>query len=197
MTCIYKHRILIVDDDISVFEHATTLLSSEYEVSYSPSGAQAVDYFNEGNHADLILMDIMMPNMDGYVAMEAIRQISACRSIPVIFLTGANEPSYELKALKSGAKDFISKPFDSMVFLARIELCIAAENPVSYELVAEIAKDLSATELLILKYIAKGHSNEDISKELHYSYGYIKQLVSKIFEKLAITSRKELKQFCR
>ncbi len=84
-----------------------------------------------------------------------------------------------------------------MVFLARIEICIYAENPISLELVASVAGDLTTTELLILKYIAKGYSNEDISNELFYSYGYVKQLISKIFEKLAITSRKEIKQFCR
>ncbi len=193
----YKFRILLVDDDISVYESANILLSDQYELIYADSGAKAIEFFTEENHVDLILMDIMMPEMDGYETMISIREHQLCRDIPIMFLTGASTPDFELKALKSGAKDFISKPFNPAVFLARVELCIFSENQLSYEKLYQAATDLTPMELIILKYIAKGHSNEEISNELHYSYGYVKQLVSKIFEKLSITGRKELKEFYR
>ncbi len=194
---IYKHHILIVDDDLTVFESAKIILDNRYNCSYAENGKAAVNFFNQGNNVDLILMDIVMPELDGYETLAQIKKIKACRFIPVIFLTGATEARYELKALKSGAKDFISKPFNPAVFLARIELCIFSENNLLLDKLSEAADDLTTGDLTILKLIAKGYSNEDVSQELHYSYGYTKQLVSKLFEKLGITGRKELKQFYR
>ncbi len=191
----YRHNILLVDDDATVFETAMVLLGDEYNLFYSPCAKHAIDFFSQRNHADLILLDIMMPEMDGYETFNAIKSLGGCKDIPVMFLTGASKSTFELKALKSGAKDFISKPFDPAVFLARIELCLLSDNVISLQKLSEVTNELTQTELLILKYISKGYSNEEISSELHYSYGYIKQLVSKIFEKIGITGRKELKKF--
>ncbi len=193
----YKYRILLVDDDITIYESAKILLSDDYDLFYAECGEKAVSFFSDGNQVDLILMDIMMKDMDGYATMENIRAKKHCRNIPVVFLTGASDAGYELKALKSGAKDFVSKPFNPAVFLARIELCLFSENILSYEKLAAVATDLTTMDLIILKYITKGYSHEDISSALHYSYGYVKQLVSKVFEKLSIAGRKELKNFYR
>ncbi len=193
----YKYHILLVDDDVTVHESAQLMLGAQYELSYADSGNKAVDFLCDGNHPDLILMDVMMPQMDGYTTMQAIKGHKEYRDIPIMFLTGATQPDYELKALKSGAKDFVSKPFNPAVFLARIELCLFSEHPLCYKKLSEAASDLTRLELVILKNIAKGRSNEEIATELHYSYGYVKQLVSKIFEKLAIAGRKELKNFYR
>ncbi len=193
----YRHNILLVDDDVTVFERAQILLSEEYNVHYAPSGRQALEFLSGQIHPDLILLDIVMPEMDGYETLNAIKSMDVCKYIPVMFLTGASEPTFELKALKSGAKDFISKPFDPAVFIARVELCLLSDNVISLQKLSETSQELTQTELLILKYISKGYSNEEISVELHYSYGYIKQLISKIFEKLGITGRKELRQFYR
>ncbi len=192
----YKYNILVVDDDISVLENAEILLKPTYEVFLANSGDDAIKILKK-QRVDLILLDILMPGMDGYATMESIKLIHECNTVPIIFLTGASEPEFELKALKGGAKDFISKPFNPSVFLARIELCLLSENVIVLEKLSQATGDLTATELMILRLISKGYSNEDVSNELHYSYGYVKQLVSKIFEKLSISGRKEMKQFYR
>ncbi len=195
---IYKHNILLIDDDSSVFESAKILLCDEYNLEYASCCEKALEYFDsETASADLILLDIMMPVTDGYATLAKLREKRAARDVPVIFLTGASEASNEIKALKQGARDFISKPFNPAVFLARIELCIASENQICLSKLEQAAPDLTKNELIILKHITKGYSNEEISNELHYSYGYVKQLVSKIFEKMSITGRKELKKFYR
>ncbi len=193
----YKYHILVVDDDITIFESAKILLDNRYCCSYADSGVAAVEFFSNGNHVDLILMDIVMPNMDGYDTLKLIKKHKACRSTPVIFLTGETEASYELKAFKYGAKDFISKPFNPAIFLARVELCIFSENNLLMDRLSEVADDLTPNELMIINLLSKGYSNEEVSQELSYSYGYTKQLVSKIFEKLNVAGRKELKQFYR
>ncbi len=187
-----------MDDDVSVYESAKMLLGDEYELSYVDRGEKAIAFLcDENQYPDLILMDVMMPEMDGYSTMKAIKENRAHKDIPIMFLTGATEADFELKALKAGAKDFVAKPFNPAVFIARVELCLFAENNLSYEKIGAVTSDLSSTEIVVLKYISKGYSNEDISIELHYSYGYIKQIVSRIFDKLSIAGRKELKKFYR
>ncbi len=193
----YKYKILVVDDDRLVLEQAENLLCDKYAVSLTACGEEAVRFLESGQKTDLILLDIMMPEMDGYQTLERIRRIKGCAEIPVIFLTGASGTDYEVRALKLGATDFIAKPFNMAVFLARIELRLVTENALALEKLAAVSKDLSDIELEILRYMSKGHSNEEISQELNYSYGYVKQLVSKIFEKLDIASRKGVRQFYR
>ncbi len=193
----YKYKILVIDDDNAILAQAEELLFEKYAVSIASSCEQAVAFFESGNRADLILLDIMMPNIDGYETLEKIRQIKKCDNIPVIFLTGAKDPDFELKALKLGAKDYITKPFNDAVFLARIELRLVTEYALELEKLAEVSKELTDIELEILRYMSKGYSNEEISNTLHYSYGYVKQLVSKIFEKLDIANRKEIKKFIK
>ncbi len=193
----YKYKILVVDDDNTILTQAEELLEGKYIVSIANSCAQAVDFFESGNRADLILLDIMMPDADGYETLKKIRKIHKCENIPVIFLTGAVGADFELKALQLGAKDYITKPFNDAVFLARIELRLVTEYSLELEKLASVTKDLTDIELEILRYMSKGYSNEEISNTLHYSYGYVKQLVSRIFEKLDIASRKEIKQFVK
>ncbi len=193
----YKYKILIIDDDLSVLEQAEELLMDKYTVSIANSCQQAVKFFESQNRADLILLDIMMPEVDGYETLKTLRKIKRCENTPVIFLTGESGAEFELKALKLGAKDYIVKPFNKAVFLARIELRLVTENSLALEKLAAVSKDLTDVELEILRYMSKGYSNEEISSTLHYSYGYVKQLVSKIFEKLDIANRKEIKKFVK
>lgn len=106
-------KILLVDDDIrNIFALAQVLEEKEIEVLEAENGEVAIDILKNNNDIDLILMDIMMPVMDGYEAMKIIREIPELQNIPIITLTAkAMKEDYQ-KAIDSGANDYISKPLD-------------------------------------------------------------------------------------
>ena len=116
----YQARILVVDDDPALLEQAEMILEDEYEVSLAVSGKQAVSFLERGQDADLILLDVLMPEMDGFKTMEAIREIPGCSEIPIIFLTSLTDSESELQCLASGAADYIPKPFDPRILTLRI-----------------------------------------------------------------------------
>ena len=82
-----KNSILIVDDDLILLKTAEEILSSIYTVSVAKSGKQAITLLKKGVVPDLILLDIAMPEMDGYTTLEKMKSIPNCQDIPVIFLT--------------------------------------------------------------------------------------------------------------
>lgn len=114
-----KH-ILMVDDVATNLKIAAEVLEPYYKLSMAKSGKQALRFL-EKNVPDLILLDIMMPEMDGYQTMEEIKLDPKTANIPIIFLTADKEHESEVKGIKMGAMDFITKPFDAEVMLGRIQ----------------------------------------------------------------------------
>ena len=102
-----ENHILIIDDDLMLLKTAEEILSDQYNVSVAKSGIQALNLLNKNIIPDLILLDIDMPQMDGYETLEEIKKISGCELIPIIFLTGFSEMDYEVRGLKAGAVDYI------------------------------------------------------------------------------------------
>lgn len=116
-----ENHILIIDDDLMLLKTAEEILSDQYNVSVAKSGIQALNLLNKNIIPDLILLDIDMPQMDGYETLEEIKKIPRCELIPIIFLTGFSEMDYEVRGLKAGAVDYIVKPFAKEILLARVE----------------------------------------------------------------------------
>lgn len=111
------HNILICDDDRDIVAALKIYLSSEdYRLFEAYTGRQAIDAV-EQNEIDLILMDIMMPELDGITATVKLRQKS---NIPIILLTAKSENSDKVLGLDVGADDYITKPFDPAEVLARV-----------------------------------------------------------------------------
>ena len=102
-----ENSILVIDDDLILLKTAEEILSEQYNVSVAKSGIQALNLLNKKVIPDLILLDIDMPQMDGYETLEEIKKIDGCELIPIIFLTGFSEMDYEVKGLKAGAVDYI------------------------------------------------------------------------------------------
>ncbi len=113
-----KH-ILIVDDSKTILFYARSSLGDTYQVSTAMSGAGALEFF-KNNSCDLIVLDINMPDMDGFEVMQKIRENKACKDIPIIFLTASDDSGTESRCLKMGASDFIAKPFAPEVLQLRI-----------------------------------------------------------------------------
>ena len=198
-----KNSILIVDDDLILLKTAEEILSSIYTVSVAKSGKQAITLLKKGVVPDLILLDIAMPEMDGYTTLEKKKSIPNCQDIPVIFLTGFAESDYEVKGLKAGATDYIVKPFAKEVLLARVEMHLARSAQNSRKTVIDtqiqenrkrIQEKLTPVEWKVALAVAQGMENKEIAEQMNYSYGYIKNVITRIFLKLDIEKRRELRK---
>jgi CheY-like chemotaxis protein len=107
-------RILIVDDDVrNVFALTSVLESSGMEVVYAENGREAIETLRTNPEVDLILMDIMMPEMDGYETIRAIRQQEQFEQLPIISLTAKAMKGDREKSIGAGASDYITKPVDT------------------------------------------------------------------------------------
>ncbi len=126
-----KH-ILMVDDVATNLKCAGEVLKERYELSMAKSGKVALKMMKE-KRPDLVLLDINMPEMDGFETMERIKDDSELADIPVVFLTASTDKESEIKAFEMGAMDFIRKPFDPAIMLTRIERILRIEET-KYEL---------------------------------------------------------------
>ncbi|WP_159519962.1 response regulator [Sunxiuqinia indica] len=116
-------KILVVDDDIrNVFALGQMLEEREIEVIEADNGQVALDMLNENQGVDLILMDVMMPVMDGYEAMRIIRQTPDVKDIPIICLTAKAMKEDHENALKNGANDYLSKPLNEEKLFSMLKI---------------------------------------------------------------------------
>ena len=111
--------ILIVDDNPKFLQDALPMYG--YEVTVALDGLEALKILSENSSFDLILLDVMMPNMDGWDTLKAIRKNKKTERIPVIMITAVSEDQKVVTGLKIGADDYIVKPFVLPNLLARIE----------------------------------------------------------------------------
>ncbi|SEF85943.1 diguanylate cyclase (GGDEF) domain-containing protein [Eubacterium ruminantium] len=132
-----KRHILIVDDELINREILGNLLSEDYEVHYAENGIQALQVLRESECIfSLILLDLLMPVMDGFQLIEKLKADEKLRTIPVIVMT--SEADAEVKSIKLGAADFITKPYDMPeVILARCERTIELQEDKTIILAAE------------------------------------------------------------
>ena len=112
--------IFIVDDSDAYLLLAKNALEGLYETYALPSAARMFK-IAEKIKADLILLDVEMPEMDGFTALENLKKNDSLKDIPVIFLTGKDEPESEKKGLEMGAVDFVRKPFSPPDLIDRIK----------------------------------------------------------------------------
>lgn len=116
-------KILIVDDDMrNVFALSSVLESHDMQIVIGKNGKDAIKRLNEQSDIDLILMDIMMPEMDGYEAMTEVRKIPKYNNIPIIALTAKAMKGDKQKCLEAGANDYMSKPVDTDKLLSLIKV---------------------------------------------------------------------------
>ena len=122
--------ILIVDDELRMRKLIKDfLLQKDYKILEAEDGLKAIEIFEEKKDSiDLILLDVMMPNLDGWSVLRKIRQES---KVPVIMLTARGEEQDELFGFELGADEYISKPFSPKILVARVEAILKRTNNIS------------------------------------------------------------------
>src|ERR1700752_3072480 len=118
-----REKILIVDDAETVLLMERMILSREYDLVTARDGREAVAKAS-AERPDLILLDIVMPVMDGFDACSKVREQQNTSEIPVILVTPRGEPANVERGYRSGCTDYVTKPVDSVQLLAKIRNCL-------------------------------------------------------------------------
>ena len=116
-----KRLVLIVDDTPTNVAVVSGVLKDSYRTKVATNGEKALAIANGAEKPDLILLDVMMPGMDGYEVCRRLKDNPATRDIPIIFLTAKTEEVDEEKGFDVGAVDYIHKPFSAPIVLARVK----------------------------------------------------------------------------
>ncbi len=116
-----KQRVLVVDDERLNRKVLSALLEQQHDVVLAKSGQQALDRLKADPNIDLILLDVVMPEMNGHETLRRIKQREETRDIPVVFITALNSVDDEEQGLMLGAADYISKPFRPAIVKLRVE----------------------------------------------------------------------------
>jgi putative two-component system response regulator len=119
-----KQNVLIVDDEPGNIRILMELLSANYQIRVATNGETALEIAMSKNPPDLILLDIMMPGMDGYEVCKRLKENSSTHRIPVIFLTGKATEEDEIKGFETGAVDYITKPFSAVIVATRVKTAL-------------------------------------------------------------------------
>ena len=188
--------ILVVDDNPKFLKDALPMYG--YDVRIAEDGIEALKILSdEKQHFDLILLDVMMPNMDGWDTLKAIRKNKSTEYIPVIMITAVSEDQKMVSGLKIGADDYIVKPFILPNLLARIEAVLRRskwQEESSSKKEKKINKDvnidaLTPKEKEVLSLVAKGASNQEIANQLCVQDVTVKTHLNSIFKKLKVSNR--------
>ena len=176
-------RILIVDDDPDIRKVLSLLLKDSYFVAEAADGAEAVSYMQANPDTDLVVLDVMMPRMDGLETCAKLREFS---NAPVLFLTAKSAERDRVAAYQSGGDDFLSKPFSQAELLAKIGSLLRRYQqyrgkPASVLSIEGLELDLAGrgvkvngravtltdTEYAILEYLVKNRGKVVTAAELY------------------------------
>ncbi len=130
-----KLKILVVDDESRMRKLVRDfLVKSNYEVLEAEDGAAALDVFFETDDIDLVILDVMMPRMDGW---QVCKEIRAYSKVPIIMLTAKSDERDELLGFELGVDEYISKPFSPKILVARVEAILRRTSQVSADTLLE------------------------------------------------------------
>lgn len=183
-------NVLLVDDNPKYLRDALPFYG--YGVETAANGKEALKVL-EKKAFDIVLLDVMMPDMDGWETLKAIKANNRTKNLPVIMVTAVNEEQKMVKGLKIGADDYIVKPFILPNLLARMEAVLRRskrnEAPVLNFDMQKPLRPLTLREREILGLVAKGDSNKDIAEKLFLREVTVKSHLNNVFKKLKVSSR--------
>ena len=195
-------RLLLVDDDPNLILLVKDYLEFRgYEVITADNGKLAWQVL-EQTIPDLIICDIMMPEMDGYAFVDKLRQDSKLKWLPVIFLSAKGQINDRIKGLNTGADIYIVKPFEPEELVAQVEsslkqterLLDAAPKGLETQKKLEVSEsvELTPTEQRVITLVAQGMGNRDIALQLEVSQRTVESHVSNMLAKTGLHNRTEL-----
>ncbi|WP_462320433.1 diguanylate cyclase domain-containing protein [Halochromatium sp.] len=153
-----RATILIVDDQPANIHALAKLLKAEYRIITATSAAKTLELARRDPAPDLILLDILMPDQDGYAICRELKADEATHSIPVIFVTALGQAQDEAKGLQLGAADYISKPFNAAIVRARVHNQVSLK--LKTDLLEKIALQDGLTEIPNRRYFDRKLSQE-------------------------------------
>ncbi len=178
-----RRTVLVVDDTADNLTLLSDLLKDAYRVRVANSGEKALRILSSGNPPDLVLLDIMMPGMDGYTVLRKLKELPGTADVPVIFLTALSEEDDERIGLELGAVDYITKPISPSIMLARVRTHLQAKaardflkdkNEFLEDEVARRMRELAAVQdvtIMAMASLAETRDNETgnhIRRTQHY-----------------------------
>ncbi|TAF49512.1 MAG: DNA-binding response regulator [Oscillatoriales cyanobacterium] len=197
-----QKRLLLVDDDPNLILLVKDYLEFRgYEVSSADNGRIALEQLQE-ELPDLIICDVMMPEMDGYTFVEHVREEPRTSWIPVIFLSAKGQSQDRIKGLNTGADVYMVKPFEPEELIAQVESSLAQAarltarkvlgNDTAPPLQVRPGVELTPTELKVVQWVARGMANREIAVEMKVSQRTIESHVSNMLGKTGLHNRTEL-----
>jgi len=164
-----KQLILVVDDLPDNIELLRCILHNEYQVVAATKGQKALELARSKNKPDMILLDVVMPDMNGYEVCKQLKQDPRTSDIPVIFITGKDEATSEGLGFKLGAVDYISKPVIPLKVLARVKTHLAFydQSRELERLVNERTEKLHQTRLQIIHNLGRAAEYKDNETGMH------------------------------
>jgi putative two-component system response regulator len=169
MSVLSNRRILLVDDTKANIDILVQTLKQDYKLGVALNGPKAIEY-TKTNRLDLILLDILMPDMDGFEVCQRLKENPITQSVPIIFITAIDDPQHKRKGLEIGAVDYITKPFDISEVKARVKthlsLRITQEelsnrNLILEEKIRERTRELKETQVEIIKRLSLASKYRD------------------------------------
>jgi len=191
-------KILLVDNNPKYLKDLLPMYG--YEVIVANDGLRALKVLSNKEHDfDLVILDVMMPNMDGWEVLKSIRKDPYYEDIPIIMLTALDSEQKQVSGLKFGADDYIVKPFALPNLLAKIEALLRRSKWKDKKQQAcsmslpftpdEPVIPLVSRESDVLKLVAQGANNQEIAKKLVVREVTVKTHLNSIFKKLNVSNR--------
>ncbi len=195
-------RLLLIDDDPNLILLVKDYLEFRgYEVVTAENGREALEVL-ENDIPDMIICDVMMPEMDGYTFVSNVRQDERTSWVPVLFLSAKGQSQDRVKGLNVGADVYMVKPFEPEELVAQVEASLkqafrkkqqpndGSENESKIQVPFDV--HLTQTEMKVVQFVARGLANKDIADELNVSQRTVESHVSNMLGKTGLHNRTEL-----
>jgi DNA-binding NarL/FixJ family response regulator len=196
-------RLLLIDDDPNLILLVKDYLEFRgYEVITAENGREALEVL-EQEIPDMIICDVMMPEMDGYALVDHVRQDPRTSWIPVLFLSAKGQSQDRVKGLNTGADVYMVKPFEPEELVAQVESSLKSASRLMMhqsgtatdtgpKIQVPFDVELTPTELKVVQFVARGMANREIAEQMNVSQRTIESHVSNMLGKTGLHNRTEL-----